>query len=70
MIQPHIYYAGQGFGSIVILEIRYVNVKILLSRRGFYNLDKTLDLDLNCLKCLFLIILGTKHNSLIYLVSL
>ena len=32
----------------------------------FYNLDKTLNSEFYCLK----LILGTKHNSLIYLVSL
>ena len=34
--------------------------------RGFYNLDKTLNSEFYCIK----ITLGTKHNSLIYLVSL
>ena len=37
---------------------------------GVYNLDKTLDSEF-CLKMFcFKIILGTKHTSLIYLVSL
>ena len=33
---------------------RNVNVKILLTWKGFCNLDKTLDLDFDCLKCLVL----------------
>ena len=38
--------------------------------RGFtIQSDKTLDSKFYCLKC-FKIVLGTKHNSLIYLVSL
>ena len=29
---------------------RYVNVKVLLTWRGFYNLDKTLNSEFYCLK--------------------
>ena len=33
---------------------RHVNVKVLLTWRGFYNLDKTLDSEFYCLKCFVL----------------